>query len=121
MSKGHHIKSFISWAQLVMFCLILANGILCIHSHKLANGQIIVHAHPYFPQDDGKPLPNTHDTNELTILSQFFHSTLLIADIFFQDFSAPEKETSNKYLELFAVTVKKDTFYINHRGPPIFS
>lgn len=121
MNKGNYIKSFISWAQLMLFCLIMANGILCIHSHKLANGQIIVHAHPYFPQDDGNPLPNNHDANELIILGQFFHTSLLINDISLADFSIAEKEISTNYLELFSATVKKDTFYIHHRGPPTFS
>src|SRR5690606_22457013 len=121
MKKRNNIKSFLAWMQFMLFCLILPNGILCIHSHKLANGQIVVHAHPYFPQEDGKPLPNNHTTNELIILSQFLHTAVLLSDISFINFSAPEKEINISNKELYFTVVRKYFFCTNHRGPPSLS
>lgn len=121
MNKRNNIKSFLAWMQFLLFCLILANGVLCLHSHKLANGQIIVHAHPYFPQEDGKPLPNHHTANELIILSQFLHTAVLLSEISFINFSAPEKEISKHYKEIYFTAIRKYFFCTHHRGPPNFS
>ena len=121
MYSNGHIKSVLAWSQVLLFCLILANGIFCIHSHKLANGQIVVHAHPYFPQEDGTSLPNNHSTSELIILGQFFHTGIVCSEIHFIDFEVPEIELFNGYHELTYNIVKQYFYYTNHRGPPIYS
>jgi hypothetical protein len=120
MNKKNHIKSFLAWAQVMLFCLILANGIFCIHSHKLANGQIVVHAHPYFPQEDGTSLPNNHSASELILLGQFFHTGIVFSGISFIDFSAPEIEIFFQRHEFTFNAVKQYFFCTNHRGPPTY-
>ncbi len=121
MNKNNYKKSFLAWAQVTLFCLILANGIFCIHSHKLANGQIVVHAHPYFPQEDGKPIPNNHSAGELIILGQFLHAGIVFSEITFIDFSVPEIEILNRSHEPTFFAVKQYFFCTPHRGPPFYS
>jgi len=48
--------------------LIQFNNVLFRHAHRLANGKIISHAHPYKPVGNSPFQPNNHSANELHLL-----------------------------------------------------
>ncbi|CCH57533.1 hypothetical protein BN8_p06714 (plasmid) [Fibrisoma limi BUZ 3] len=54
------------------------NAIVFRHSHRLANGQIISHAHPYNLFNKSCPLsPNPHKTHELLLLDAISNAVFL--------------------------------------------
>ena len=56
------------------------NAVIFRHSHRLANGQIITHAHPYNILGNSCPLsPNPHTTHELLLLDAISNPTFVPA------------------------------------------
>ena len=120
MLKKDNIRHILSLFHLIFFCLILTNNILFVHSHKLANGQIIVHAHPFFPQDDGTPMPHQHSSNDYISLGKVFQPGLLLSEIPYIDFQVTLPELLLPYKVLIILFEGKSLFHYNHRGPPLF-
>ena len=59
-------------AALLVFSvgLLIANNVVFLHTHKLANGNIIVHAHPYDKSQDSAPFKkHNHTSKELFHIS----------------------------------------------------
>ncbi|ADY52538.1 hypothetical protein Pedsa_1985 [Pseudopedobacter saltans DSM 12145] len=104
--------------HLILFCLILANNILFVHSHKLANGQIIVHAHPFFPQDDGTTAPHQHNSNEYIALGKVFQPSLRLSEICYVDFHIDLPLLIAQYNFIISEVNKVNRFPYEHRGPP---
>lgn len=90
-----------------------------MHSHKLANGQIIVHAHPFFPQDDGTPTPHQHQSADYVTLGKIFQPGLLLSNLLLFDFQIdlPDLVTKQNNLRIRIDNIR--LFHYNHRGPPI--
>ncbi len=107
--------------QLIFFCLIMLNSILFIHSHRLDDGRIVIHAHPFFPQEDGTPLPHQHNAGELIILSQSFQPNIVISEISLFDFSAPTLELKYSKAIVDIHFIHKTILYCSRRGPPTVS
>lgn len=78
-----HIKKF-AYIGLYIIGLLIVNSILFTHQHSLADGQIVVHAHP-FDQTDNPPAEHHHNKNDLQILQNisllFFTGALVIGFI----------------------------------------
>lgn len=68
MLYSQHIRPLIARGFLVLFALMLLNGVVFRHAHKLSSGKIITHAHPYKPIGNTPYQPNTHTENELYLL-----------------------------------------------------
>lgn len=61
----------IAWFLLGLYVAVLANGIIFRHSHRLADGTIICHAHPY-KSSPGTQFPShAHSRDELIWLDTF--------------------------------------------------
>lgn len=119
MNANYNIRHFIAHLQLILFCLIQANGILFTHAHKLPNGQIIVHAHPFFPQEDGKPKAHKHTNGELIILGQAFHPAFISQESFSFDFFNASKIQTEEVEKTINHYSDKYHFFASHRGPPV--
>lgn len=61
------IKYSVACLLIAIMLLFIANNIVFLHSHKLANGKVLVHAHPYNKGQDSAPFKKHHHTDE-----QFF-------------------------------------------------
>jgi hypothetical protein len=48
---------------LLSFVLLLVNNAVFYHSHVLANGQVVSHAHPYNKSSDKDPIKTHHHSN----------------------------------------------------------
>lgn len=63
---------------LVLYVLTLVNGVVFRHAHRLADGTIVSHAHPYIPVGDDPYQPNQHTQQEIIWLDALSH--ILYAD-----------------------------------------
>lgn len=104
--------------QLVFFCLIILNGILFIHSHRLDDGRIVIHAHPFMPQDDGTPIPHQHNAGELIILSQSFQANIILSEISLFDFSIYASLSEHMEAKSGPEKACRILSYHHRRGPP---
>ncbi len=55
-------------ARILVFSvgLLIVNNVVFLHSHKLSNGKVIVHAHPYNKSQDSAPFKtHNHTSKEL--------------------------------------------------------
>jgi hypothetical protein len=117
------IRQTIAQGFLVIFTLMLLNGIVFRHAHKLSSGKIITHAHPYKSSNSNSPFqPNDHTNNELFLLDTFSNVpfvgltlTVALAAVtkIVEIIPAPR-------LSFYLLTACHKPFFGNfsHRGPP---
>jgi hypothetical protein len=112
------ILPLFSLLSLALMLSILTNGVLFFHSHELANGKIITHAHPILTQEQESLPDHGHTEIELIILD-------LIADadyfILCFDLDIPVNEFINQ--SFFSGFFSHEFFAeihigFEHRGPP---
>ena len=108
---------------MVLFTLMLLNGVVFRHSHKLTNGKIITHAHPYKPISNSPYQPNNHTTNELYVLdlisNALFIPEIIVASIAFLSLTFFQQKSSffnyrQRFLTRFVAS-------LSLRGPPVLS
>lgn len=62
----HKILRLIAGLLVLAVCLFIVNNVVFLHPHKLPDGNIIVHAHPYNKSQDSAPFKaHSHTTKEL--------------------------------------------------------
>ena len=120
MFFSQKIQQIIARSFMVLFTLILLNGVVFRHSHKLTNGKIITHAHPYKPVSNSPFQPNNHTTNELYILdlvsNGLFSSEIVVTSIAFLTVVFLKQKSSffhyrQRFLTRFVAS-------LSLRGPP---
>lgn len=72
------------WFLLGLWSLMMLNSVLYRHSHRLPNGKIVSHAHPYQKSADNSPAqPHEHTDEELALLQlidgQLFEPPAVVA------------------------------------------
>ena len=101
----------------VFMILLIVNNIVFLHVHKLPNGEIIVHAHPYNKSNDTEPIKNhTHSNREYLVLDQLKIYLLLHLYFFLFIFSNKILIFKNK---IVYHGFDHDKFYKN-KAPPYF-
>jgi len=76
----NHIRQRIAWLLLGLLTLMQINSVIFRHAHRLSNGQIITHAHPYNLLGNSCPLSaNPHTTHELLLLDALSNPAFLPA------------------------------------------
>ena len=108
------------------FCLalmlsILGNGVLFFHSHELANGKIVTHAHPILTEEQESLPDHGHNERELITLD-------LITDAEYDFFAL---EIPVPYMAIFRAVPASRYFTpstalqvkvgFEHRGPPVLA
>jgi hypothetical protein len=66
----------LAWALLGLWALIMLNSVMYRHTHRLPNGKIVSHAHPYQKSSDGAT--NHEHTDEELVLLQLIDGQLFI-------------------------------------------
>ncbi|GAB3573182.1 hypothetical protein GCM10027578_33840 [Spirosoma luteolum] len=65
--------------MLVLWGLITLNSMIFLHAHRLSNGRIVIHTHPYKLTANQGPIPtNPHTSFELFWLDMCTHAPYLI-------------------------------------------
>lgn len=122
MFFNQKIQPIIARSFMVLFTLILINGVVFRHSHKLSNGKIITHAHPYKPVSNSPFQPNNHTINELYVLdlvsNGLFNSEIIVASITFLSLAIFQQKLSFLYYRQRFQT--RFVASISLRGPPVF-
>ncbi|MDA3779065.1 MAG: hypothetical protein PF487_02345 [Bacteroidales bacterium] len=121
MSKLRKIKRIIAMVVLPLVLFLLYNSTSNLHYHKLSNGQIITHAHPYSNNTDNTPLQKHKHTK---IQYFFFHNITFWAFTLVSIFILSILLCSSKKRELIQSFQLKITTHLLHiflRGPPEFS
>ena len=104
-----------------LFVAIVVNGLVFRHAHRLADGTIITHAHPYNPFGKSPISSNPHSRHELVTLDLFSNTTFTTPDTFLT-LSGPLSVLLFATL-LFAPTLSvRDVFGVSplNRGPPVW-
>ncbi len=66
----NRIQKLVAWLLILAVGLCIVDNVVFLHSHKLSNGQIIIHAHPYDKSQDSTPFKkHSHTTKELLQIS----------------------------------------------------
>jgi hypothetical protein len=102
-----------------LFVAIVVNGMVFRHAHRLADGTIITHAHPYNPFGKSPISSNPHSRHELVTLDLFSNTIFTALDAFLT-LAGPTGILLLITL-LFAPTLRvRDVFGVSplNRGPP---
>lgn len=106
---------------LVLYVLTLVNGVVFRHAHRLADGTIVSHAHPYIPIGEDPYQPTNHTQQEiiwLDALSQILHADwqpttfVLLLPLVVGILSLPPLFQASGWKPAASVVFR-------HRGPPI--
>lgn len=77
----NRIQKLIAGILVISAGLLILNNVVFLHTHKLPDGSIIVHAHPYSKSQDSEPFKkHNHSSKELFHISHI--QLLFIAAIF---------------------------------------
>ena len=97
--------------------LFIANNAFFIHAHKLNNGKVIEHAHPYNKTSDSKPYKSHHHSNTEYFFFQNFEILFLIVFIIYvlKVYAKEEKI----WLALLSVHILFHSTIHKGRAPPV--
>ncbi len=106
---------------LVLFVLTLVNGVVFRHAHRLADGTIVSHAHPFLPVGNDPYQPNNHTQQEIIWLDAL--SQILYADwqptIFVALLPLIVGILSSPPLLQKSIFSPAARIVFRHRGPPV--
>jgi hypothetical protein len=116
LKKQRNSLSLISYGLLAVILLLQANNTFYHHTHQIAEGKFIAHAHPYSSED---PLSDhDHSEKELLYLDQIAHGVyldaaqILIPTVYTLSFHKPRLiATESTFTTNTLITLKT-------RGPP---
>lgn|GEM_PF-527358 len=114
-----HTRQKIARGILVLFTLMLLNGVVFRHAHRLPNGQIISHAHPYKPVGNSPIQPNNHTEHELFLLDAFANILFLTTAAFSFTFLVKQASGSKTVYFYILVSLFRFTRFYSLRGPPV--
>ncbi|SOD89322.1 hypothetical protein [Spirosoma fluviale] len=102
-----------------LFLTIWVNGVVFRHAHRLSDGRLIVHAHPYWPFGKGPILPNTHTAQEILLLDLAAHLPVVVSAFFAFLFLLRSQQESvfGSRFQTFQSSLRFSCF--SHRGPPV--
>ncbi|WP_461134504.1 hypothetical protein [Spirosoma lituiforme] len=102
-----------------LFLAMWLNGVVFRHAHRLSDGRLIVHAHPYWPFGKSPILPNTHTAQEILLLDLAAHLPVVVSSFFaflflLRTHLRPVFLFTNRPFQSYS------PFHcFSHRGPPI--
>ncbi len=110
------IKVF-SFAVIALMGLLITNNGVFTHSHKLEDGSVVIHAHPYDKSKDSQPYKSHHHTKAAFVFLKnlnllFFSLFLVITSIFIIKIKQLYVDREKIYFRLFS----RSNF---SRAPPV--
>jgi len=111
------IKSILSFLIVALFAVQIATRATYTHSHQLADGRVICHAHPYDKASDSKPFKSHHHTQtEILFLEQL--ANLFVAVFLTVSLILVLREASYKK-HFCNIVVPSCVIALNDRAPPV--
>jgi hypothetical protein len=74
-----------------VMALMIANQALFLHAHKLADGTIVAHAHPYDKADETGPYKSHHHTSSQLIFFENLHILFLFLFLILAVLTIPQE------------------------------
>ena len=125
MRKTAPYRSAVARLLLLVQLFMLTNAVVFRHAHRLPDGTIVVHAHPFLPKALGGPgsdpvQPNNHSKQELIWLDALTDGAYPFTEPLFFAFQA----TTNSLLPAPSSTIQTQVYWaeftcFSHRGPPL--
>ncbi|MBO0949305.1 hypothetical protein [Fibrella forsythiae] len=125
MRKTSTYRVTVARLLLLVQLFMLTNAVVFRHAHRLPDGTIVVHAHPFLPKALGGPgsdpvQPNNHSKQELIWLDAMTDVAYPFTEPTFFTFQAPEQPllptpTFARHVQVRWV----DFTCFSHRGPPL--
>jgi len=117
MRNSSIIKKSASYLMIAIIGLMIANKALYMHTHKMADGSIIVHAHPYNKSDDPKPF-KSHQHTKIEFL--FFANLEILVLISFMAFTSINIKKKVQYTSYICTNYTRVyNLLYNPRAPPL--
>ena len=124
MRQAVTYRSAIARLLLLVQLFMLTNAVVFRHAHRLPNGTIVVHAHPFLPKALGGPgadpvQPNNHSKQELIWLDALTDVAYPFTEPTFFAFQAISFLPPSTAVFAHYQPVISQTFVcFQHRGPP---
>lgn len=105
------IKQLVASLVIIAIGLLVVNNVVFLHAHKLTNGKIVVHAHPYNKGQDSAPFKkHDHSSSEFILISHlqllFFAALLLTMSIFQSEIAQGFFAPKHSYRSAFRLCIK---------------
>ena len=114
------IKKPVVWLLLGFWTLIMLNSVMYRHSHRLPDGKIVSHAHPYKRSTDEAPAkPHEHTDKELALLQLIDGQVFGPPVAFAVSFAAyPFNDAANNFAYFYAFIIPPYALQHAGRAPP---
>ncbi|MBN2213607.1 MAG: hypothetical protein JW723_05130 [Bacteroidales bacterium] len=97
--------------------MMVANKIIFTHSHILANGQVISHAHPYDKSSDSEPFKSHHHTQSELL---FFENLKILFPLVFLLFVLKHILQKTKLFIYYVIKIYPASILLHKgRSPPV--
>jgi hypothetical protein len=87
VKKRSTIRDILGGGLFLLISLLIVNNSLFVHVHTLSNGEVITHAHPFFPNAESKNSTgqHSHNKNEIQIYNILNSAIFLVIIVFLLD------------------------------------
>jgi len=97
--------------------LLIANKGLYTHTHKLENGSVITHSHPYDKNQDSEPFKKHHHTKAEFIFFENLNVLFLSIFLIISFLSLVRKKIS--FIDIEKIYFTQLSFHYQGRAPPV--
>jgi len=97
--------------------LLIANKGLFMHTHKLVNGSVVTHSHPYDKKQDSEPNKKHHHTKAEFLFFENINILFLTIFLIFSILSLVRKKTS--FIDVEKIYFTQLSFHYQGRAPPV--
>jgi hypothetical protein len=123
MIQLQRLRPLLGCILLLLWSLILLNGVVYRHTHKLKNGRIISHAHPYKSTNSKLPYqPNNHTDNELLLIDALSNAVFTSLSTTILGFLVVRNVVSIVITDCYFFVnryTSSSRFLFHLRGPPV--
>lgn len=125
MRQPSAYRTTVARLLLLVQLFMLTNAVVFRHAHRLPDGTIVVHAHPFLPKALGGPAsdpvqPNNHSKQQLIWLDAMTDVVYPFAEPTFFTFQAPTEPLLPAPATPIGAEVRRADFTcFSHRGPPL--
>jgi len=96
---------------------LIANKGLFIHTHKLENGSLVTHSHPYDKKQDSEPFKKHHHTKAEFIFFENLNILFLSVFLIILFLSLVREKTS--FIDVEKIYFTQFSFHYQGRAPPV--
>jgi hypothetical protein len=121
MKQLRSIRRALTGVFFTLFVMMTLNNIVFRHAHRLADGRIITHAHPFKPVGDSPVQPHSHTATELFWLDMLTHGGFVATVAVAVAVAVIVSPLLLMRIERYHLPLRVSPFvYFSRRGPPSF-